>query len=167
MPPTVDARHDGSNANYVEGYRAETLIDYPDLPVPSNIATPIGVPPDSGVLARMLCFGVRAEYGDEGLRLTVPSGGDPRWVGLMTREAFAVPVRIGLVVKPVSELRLAFAAHNRFVALNDRGGVIDRTPWFMKSAAQRGEAVGGGESSSTPTGPAWPSSSVTRNAGST
>jgi len=42
----------------------------------------------------------------------------------------------------VSELRLAFAAHNRFVALDDHGRVIDRTPWFMKSVAERGEAVG-------------------------
>ena len=61
----------------------------------------------------------------------------------MTREAFAVPLRIELVVTPVSELRLAFAAHNRFIALDDHGRIIDRTPWFMKSAAQRGEAIGG------------------------
>ena len=143
MPAGVEARHDGSSANYVEGYRAETLIDYPDLPVPPDVATPAGTRPDhAGALSRMLCFGVRAAYVDEGLRLTVPPGEDPRWVGLMTREAFAVPCRIELVVKPVSELRLAFAAHNRFVALDDHGRVIDRTPWFMKSAAQRGDAVG-------------------------
>jgi hypothetical protein len=145
MPPGVDARDEGSNSNYVEGYRAETLIDYPDLPVPPEVATPIGTPPDnSGVLSRMLCFGVRSEYVDEGLRLTVPPGEDPRWVGLVTRDAFAVPLRIELVVKPVSELRLAFAAHNRFIALDDLGRVIDRMPWFMKSAAQRGEAIGAG-----------------------
>jgi hypothetical protein len=144
MPAGVEARHDGSSANYVEGYRAETLIDYPDLPIPPDVATPIGTPPDhSGVLSRMLCFGARAAFVDEGLRLTVPPGDDPRWVGLMTREAFAVPLRIELVVTPVSELRLAFAAHNRFIALDDHGRIIDRTPWFMKSAAQRGEAIGG------------------------
>ena len=144
MPPGVDARDDGSNANYVEGYRAETLIDYPDLPVPPDVTTPSGTPPDdSGVLSRMLCFGVRAAYVDEGLRLSVPAGGDPRWVGLMTRDAFAVPLRLELVVKPVSELRLAFAAHNRFIALDDHGQIIDRTPWFMKSAAQQGEAIRG------------------------
>ena len=144
MPAGVEARHEGSNDNYVEGYRAETLIDYPDLPVPPDVATPIGTPPaNSGVLSRMLCFGVRAAYVDEGLRLTVPPGEDPRWVGLMTRDAFAVPLRIELVVKPVSELRLAFAAHNRFIALDDHGRVVDRTPWFMKSAAQRGETIGG------------------------
>jgi hypothetical protein len=79
----------------------------------------------------------------EGLQLTVPPGDDPRWVGLLTREAFAVPLRIELVVKPVSELRLAFAAHNRFVALDDHGRVVDRTPWFMKSAADRGEDIAG------------------------
>src|SRR5262245_7269544 len=44
MPAGVEATHDGSSANYVEGYRAETLIDYPDLPVPADIATPIGAP---------------------------------------------------------------------------------------------------------------------------
>jgi hypothetical protein len=144
MAAGIDARHDGSSANYVEGYRAETLIDYPDLPVPPDVPTPIGTSPyNTGVLSRMLCFGVRAEYVDEELRLMVPPGEDPRWVGLMTRDAFAVPLRIELVVKPVSELRLAFAAHNRFIALDDHGRVIDRTPWFMKSAAQRGEAIGG------------------------
>jgi hypothetical protein len=143
MPAGVDATHDGSHANYVEGYRAETLIDYPDLPVPSDVATPVGVPPDSaGVLSPMLCFGVRAAYVDEGLKLTVPPEDDPRWVALMTRDAFSVPLRVELIVKPVSELRLAFAAHNRFIALDDRGRVIDRTPWFMKSAAQRGVAIG-------------------------
>jgi hypothetical protein len=144
MPAGVQARHDGSNANYVEGYRAETLLDYPDLPVPPDAMSPIGTPPDnSGALSRMLCFGVRAAYVAEGLQLTVPPGDDPRWVGLLTREAFAVPLRIELVVKPVSELRLAFAAHNRFVALDDHGRVVDRTPWFMKSAADRGEDIAG------------------------
>jgi hypothetical protein len=61
----------------------------------------------------------------------------------MTRDAFPVPLRIELVVKPVSELRLVFAAHNRFIGLDDHGRVADRTPWFMKSAAQQGEAIGG------------------------
>jgi hypothetical protein len=144
MPEGVGARHDGSNQTYVEGYRAETLIDYPDLPVSADIATPVGTPPaNSGVLSRMLSFGVRAAFVDEGLRLTVPAGGDPRYVGVVTRDAFAVPLRIELVVRPISELRFAFAAHNRFIALDDRGRVIDRTPWFMKSAAQQGEAVAG------------------------
>jgi hypothetical protein len=91
----------------------------------------------------MVCFGAGAAYADEGLRLTVAPGHDPRWVGLMTHEAFAVPLRIDFLVKPVSELRLAFGAHNRFIALDDHGRVIDRTPWFMKSAAQRGEAAAG------------------------
>jgi hypothetical protein len=144
MPARVEARHDGSHVNYVEGYRAETLIDYPELPVPSDAATPIGTPPDnSGVLSRMLCFGLRAAYVDEGLQLIVPPAEDPRWVGLVTHDAFGVPLRVELVVKPVSELRLAFAAHNRFIALDDHGCVIDRTPWFMKSAAQRGETMSG------------------------
>ena len=143
VPAGVDARDDGSHANYVEGYRAETLIDYPDLPIPPGVASPIGTPADTSALSRMLCFGVRATYVPEGLRLTVPAGDDPRWVGLMTIDAFAVPLRIEVVVKPVSELRLAFAAHNRFIALDDHGRIIDRTPWFMKSAAQQGEAIGG------------------------
>jgi hypothetical protein len=143
MPTSVEATHEGSHANYVEGYRAETLIDYPDLPVLPDAATPVGAPPaNAGVLARMLCFGVRAAYVDEGLKLTVPQGDDPRWVCLITRDAFSVPLRAELVVKPVSELRIAFAAHNRFIALDDHGHVIDRTPWFMKSVAQCGEAIG-------------------------
>ena len=142
MPAHVATTHDGSQANYIEGYRAETLIDYPDLPIPADVKTPIGTPPDdAGLLARMLCFGVRAAYVEDGLQLTVPPGEDPRWVGLMTRDAFLVPLRLELVVRPISELRLAFAAHNRFIALDDHGRIIDRMPWFMKSAAQRGEAV--------------------------
>jgi hypothetical protein len=143
MPAAVSTNHDGSHANYVEGYRAETLIDYPDLPVPPDVATPIGTPPDAGILSRMLSFGVQAAFVDEGLRLAVPVGGDPRWVGLMTRDAFAVPLTIEIVVRPVSELRLAFAAHNRVIALDDHGRIVDRTPWFMKSAAQQGESIGG------------------------
>jgi hypothetical protein len=143
MPAGVEARDEGRNVTYVEGYRAETLIDHPDLPVPPDVARPLGTPPDSGgVLSRMVCFGARAAYVDEGLRLTVPSGHDPRWVGLITVDAFRVPLTIELIVKPVSELRLAFAAHNRFIALDDHGRVVDRTPWFMKTAAQRGEVIG-------------------------
>jgi hypothetical protein len=144
MPARVEATHDGGSANYVEGYRAETLIDYPDLPVPADVATPAGTPSArSGVLSRMVSFGARAVHVEEGLRLDVTPGEDPRWVGLMTRDAFAVPLTIELTVRPVSELRLAFAGHNRFVALDDHGRVIDRAPWFMKSAAQRGQAIGG------------------------
>ena len=66
-----------------------------------------------------------------------------RWVGVVTRDAFAVPLRIDLVVQPVSELRIAFAAHNRFIALDEHGRVVDRTPWFMKTATQQGEAIAG------------------------
>jgi len=143
MPAGVAARDDGRNATYVEGYRAETLIDHPDLPVPPDVSTPLGTPPgNAGVLSRMVCFGVRVAYVNEGLRLTVPSGHDPRWVGLITVDAFRVPLTIELIVTPVSELRLAFAAHNRFIALDDHGRVVDRTPWFTKTAAQRGEAIG-------------------------
>jgi len=91
----------------------------------------------------MVCFGVRAACVDDGLRLAVPPGEDARWVGVVTRDAFAVPLRIDLVVKPVSELRIAFAAHNRFIALDEHGRVVDRTPWFMKTATQQGEAIAG------------------------
>ncbi len=144
MPAGVEARHDGSSGNYVEGYRAETLIDYPDMPIPNGTATPAGTPQDNaGVLARLVCFGMRATYVEEGLRLEMTPGHDARWVGLMTRDAFRVPLRVELVIKPVAELRLAFAAHNRFVALDDHGRVIDRTPWFTKSVTQQGEAVAG------------------------
>lgn len=143
MPAGVDASDDGSHGNYVEGYRAETLIDYPDLPIPADAAAPVGTPPaDGGLLARMLSFGAAASFVAEGLRLAVAPGQDPRWVGVMTRDAFTVPLRLTLVVSPISELRLAFAAHNRFIALDDHGRIIDRTPWFMKTARQRGEAVG-------------------------
>ena len=52
MPARVEARHDGSNANYGEGTRAETLIDYPDLPIPPGVAGPVGASPDdSGLLS--------------------------------------------------------------------------------------------------------------------
>jgi len=71
----------------------------------------------------MLCFGVGAAYVDDRLRLTVPSGKDSRWIGVITRDAFAV--------------------HNRFIALDEHGRVVDRIPWFLKTATQQGEAVGG------------------------
>ncbi len=143
MPVGVEARHDGSSGNYVEGYRAETLIDYPDIPIPPDAATPAGTPPNNaGVLARLVCFGLRAAYVEDGLRLDVTPGHNTRWVGLMTREAFRVPLRIELVLKPGAELRLAFGAHNRWLALDDHGRVQDRMPWFTKSRAQQGDAVG-------------------------
>lgn len=144
MPAGVDARHDGTDVNYANGYRAETLIDYPDMPLPPDVAAPDGVPPENGgELSRLLCFGVGAAYVDDGLRLTVPTGKNPRWIGVITRDAFAVPCRLELVVRPVSEVRLAFAAHNRFIALDEHGRVIDRMPWFLKTAKQWGEAVVG------------------------
>ena len=144
MPAGIEARHDGSSLAYVNGYRAETLIDYPDVPVPPDAAIPLGTPPDdAGILSRMVCYGGRAVFTEEGLRLAAPERDDPRRAGLLTREAFAVPLRVELVVMPVSELRLAFAAHNRFIALDDRGRVVDRTPWFLQSPSQQGEAAGG------------------------
>ena len=141
-PPRVEAKFEESLANQLEGYRAETLLDYPDLAVPVDAAEPAGPSPGHGVLSRLLNFGLQAEFVPDGLRLSSPPGADTRWIAAVTRDAFAVPLRLEMVVRPLASLRIVFGAHNRSIALDHQGSVADPAPWFMKSPAQRGEAVG-------------------------
>ena len=141
VPPRIEAKSHASGANQIEGYRAETLLDYPDLPVPADATPPRGTPPADGVMARLLAFGVDAAFVEGGLRLSLPPRADARWVAVITRDAFAVPLRLQVVARPITALRIVFAAHNRVLAFDGHGGVADHAPWFMRSPAQQGEAA--------------------------
>src|SRR5262249_49365115 len=111
----------------------------PDLPMPEDAERPRGQAPSPGLLASLACFGVNAEFVADGLHVSVVPGVDTRWICLLTRDAVKVPVRIALVVKPITDLRLFFGAHNWSLAFDERGGVRDTTPWFMKSDGEKGE----------------------------
>jgi hypothetical protein len=152
MPSTVEATSEGSTRNQIEGYRAETLQDYPDLPMPDQAKRPSGDPMSAvgtfartGLLSRLACFGVDAEFVADGLQVTVPAGADARWIALVTREVFAVPLRIEIEIKPITALRLTFGGHNRGIVLDAQGCVIDPMPWFLKTTAWRGQPHGDGD----------------------
>ncbi|MPZ19145.1 MAG: hypothetical protein GEV06_14705 [Luteitalea sp.] len=135
--PSIEAKSEAGPPAHAAGYRAETLMDYPDLPVPDDAQTPLGKSP-SGLMSSLVCFGVRSAFGGEGLRLSVDPGVDTRWIGLITRDAFAVPVRIELVVRPITELRLLFGGHNRMLVFDEQGYPEDAAPWFLKLETHRG-----------------------------
>jgi hypothetical protein len=139
VPPGVDAKSDQGPPGQAEGYRAETLMDYPDLPV-GDAPGPSGEASSSGLLSSLVDFGVRSTHVTDGVRLSVEPGMDTRWIGLITREAFAVPLRIELVVRPLTELRLRFGGHNRYLALDERGNFKEVAPWFLRTASQKGHA---------------------------
>ena len=139
VSPSVEAKSDLGPPGQAEGYRAETLMDYPDLPV-GDAQGPSGDAPSSGLLARLVDFGVRSTFVNDGVQLTVEPGMDTRWIGLITRDAFAVPLRIELVVRPLTELRLRFGGHNRYFAFDERGNFKEVAPWFLRTDAQKGRA---------------------------
>lgn len=139
VPPGVDAKSDLGPPGQAEGYRAETLMDYPDLPV-GEARGPRGDAPSSGLLSRLVDFGVRSRYVEDGVQISVEPGMDTRWIGLITRDGFAAPVRIELVVRPLTELRLRFGRHNQYFSFDERGNFKDAAPWFMRTDAQKGRA---------------------------
>jgi len=61
---------------------------------------------------------------------------------VITRGAFAVPMRIDIVVRPLTELRIVFGAHNQHFAFDDHGRFVDLAPWFLKLEAEKGMAHG-------------------------
>ena len=137
MPSSVEAKSDPGQPGQADGYFAETLMDYPDLPVRGGRA-PAGEPPTSGLLGELIDFGVRSAYTADGVHLSVEPGVDTRWIGVLTRRAFAVPLRIEIVVRPIDELRLRFGRHNRYFAFDDHGNFKDPAPWFLRTDSQKG-----------------------------
>jgi hypothetical protein len=140
MPPGVEAKSEAPPPGQAEGYRAETLLDYPDVAIPPDAERIAEAPASAGALSRLVPFGVRAAFIAEGLQLTVDPGIDPRWVGALTPDPLAVPVRIDLTVRPITALRLVFGGHNRFIGIDESGALVDAAPWFVKTDAQRGRA---------------------------
>ena len=149
VPRGIDAKSDLGPPGQAEGYRAETLMDYPDLMV-GDARGPSGDAPASGLLGRLVDFGVRSTFVNGRVQLSVEPGMDTRWIGLITRDAFAAPLRIDLVVRPVTELRLRFGRHNQYFSFDDRGNFKDVAPWFMRTEAQKGRVHHAGEATVIP-----------------
>jgi hypothetical protein len=146
--PAVDAKSEPGPPGHAEGYRAETLMDYPDLPVRDG-RRPAGDAPASGVLSEIVDFGARSTFTADGVQLSVEPGMDARWIGLLTREAFAVPLQIEIVARPITELRLRFGKHSRCV-FDERGNFKDPAPWFLRTDAQKGVAYRTGDAKLIP-----------------
>jgi hypothetical protein len=137
----LDATFNKGDRDYAEFYRAETMMDHPDLPMGDEVARPAGQPsPD--VVPPLGCIVGGASFHSDGLHMIVEQGVNPRRVGVITREAFAAPMRIELVVRPLSELRMVFGRHNQYLAFNERGDVVDVAPWFLRLDAETGIAHG-------------------------
>lgn len=149
VPPAVEAKSDPGPPGQAEGYQAETLMDYPELPV-RNGRRPAGDAPTSGALSELVDFGARSTFTADGVQLSVEPGMDTRWIGLLTREAIAVPLRIEIVARPITELRLRFGRHNRYFAFDDRGNFRDPAPWFLRTDAQKGRAHHTGDAALIP-----------------
>jgi hypothetical protein len=139
-PSSVTSESQPGPAGHPAGYRFETLIDYPELAIPPDAAAPRGVPPSDGLLSTLVAFG-DAEFTAEGLRVSTPPDRNPVWAGVITPQAFAVPARIELEVRPLTELRLLLGRHNRPIVFDERDAVEDPAPWFLRLEAEQGQAV--------------------------
>ena len=115
-------------------------MDYPDLPGPEDFET-ITAREAPAISVPLQAFGPQVRIDDGILHLAVEPGADTRWIGLVTREAFRVPMRIEIEVRPITELRLRFGSHNRHLAFDQHGAVANPTPWFLTVDARRGRAV--------------------------
>jgi len=138
-PKRLDARFNRGDRDYAEFYRAETMMDHPELPMADEVPSPAG-PPSPEVVPALGCVAAGSSFEPDGLHLIVEQGGNPRRVGVITREAFAAPMRVELVVRPLNELRMVFGRHNQYLAFNERGDVVDIAPWFLKLDADKGVA---------------------------
>jgi hypothetical protein len=136
-PARLDAIFTRGNREYAEFYRAETMMDHPELPMPDEVPRPAGQPP-AGVVPPLACIVSGSSFGAEGLRLTSTSDVNPRFAGVITRESFAAPMRIDLVVRPLAQLRLVFGRHNQYLAFNEQGEFVDVAPWFLKLDEEKG-----------------------------
>lgn len=135
-PGSLDAKFSCGHRDYAEFYRAETMMDHPELPMPDEVPRPDGPPLD--LIPALGAIVAGSSFHADGLRLSARVGANPRFVAVITREAFAVPMRIDLVVRPLTELRLVFGRHNRFIAFNEHGDFVDVAPWFLKLDDEKG-----------------------------
>ncbi len=138
--PGIAVKSEPGPPGHAAGYRMETLLDYPDLAIPPDALIPAGDARSASLLSTLVCFGGAATFVDEGLRLSLDPGRDPRWAGLLTRDAYAIPLRIELVVNPIAELRLTFGRHNKLFAFDERGHLENPTPWFIQLESDQGVA---------------------------
>lgn len=139
----IEAKSEPGPPGHAAGYRFETLMAYPTLPIPADAATPHGSPPSSGLLPALACLGGQAEFvEDGGVRLSVPPGMDTRWMGLITREVYETPLRIDMVVGPITELRLFFGRANSLLVLDAQGDPQNPAPWFLELEAEKGTPHG-------------------------
>jgi hypothetical protein len=136
-PPGLGATFTKGNREYAEFYRAETMMDHPELSMPDEVPRPAGLPP-ADVVPALASIVAGSSFGADGLRLTSTEGVNPRFAGVITRESFAAPVRIDLVVRPLTELRLVFGRHNQHLAFNDHGEFVDVAPWFLRLDEEKG-----------------------------
>jgi hypothetical protein len=118
------------------------MMDHPELPMPDEVPRPAG-PPAADVVPALACIVAGSSFGADGLRLTSTDGVNPRFAGVITRESFAAPMRIDLVVRPLIELRLVFGRHNQYLAFNERGEFVDVAPWFLRLDEEKGTRQGG------------------------
>src|SRR4051812_43550084 len=139
MPAAVTVKSEAGPPGQVEGYRAETLLDYPDLAIAADVPRIADAPATAGGLGTLPPPGLRRRFDDGVLHLALDPAIDPRWVSAVTEQAFSAPMRIRLLVRPLTLLRLVFGGHNRFLAFADDGSVISPVPWVLKVAAQVGE----------------------------
>ncbi|MGH9349442.1 MAG: hypothetical protein ACRD26_19500 [Vicinamibacterales bacterium] len=117
LPATVEASSKPGQPGEAERYLFETLLDFPDVPVPKDVALPLGEAGRADPLSHVVCIGCQAALEDGGIRLRVHSGIETGWVGLLTRESYAVPCRVDVAVDPVGELRLYFGVLRANVGL--------------------------------------------------
>jgi len=138
--PGIAVKSESGPPGHAAGYRMETLLDYPDLPIPPDALIPAGDTPAALLLPPLVYFGGRATFGEEGLTLSLDQERDSRWAGLLTRDAYAIPLRIDLVVKPIAELRLTFGRHNKLFVFDERGNPENPAPWFIQLESDQGLA---------------------------
>lgn len=136
-PQRLDAHFNPGDRDYAEFYRAETMMDYPELPMPEAVPRPSGTPTPS-IVPSLACISTAPSFNALGLSLPAV-GGRPRRAGVMTREPFTAPARIEMVVRPLRELRLVFGAHNRTIAFDETGAVVDPAPWFLRTDSDTGQ----------------------------
>jgi hypothetical protein len=142
VPHGVEVKSEAAPLEQSDGYRAETLMDYPDMPMPDGARGPLGEAPPASFLPTFVSFGLRSQFTEEGLLLSVGPGVDTRWIGVLTREAFAVPLRIDLVVRPITELRFRFGSHRSLLAFDEHGALVNPAPWFMTVDEEAGRPHG-------------------------
>jgi hypothetical protein len=138
MPAGTDAKSELPPAGQVEGYRAETLLDYPDLAIPPDVERLRAPDPSAGDLATLVPLGMRADWVAGGLQLSLDPGIDPRWVAAVTASPIDVPFRLEVVARPLTMMKLGFGGHNRFTGFDEHGALLDLAPWFLKTDAQKG-----------------------------